>query len=269
DPRTPRSPTAARPGAGSARRPPRRGARRPRRGGAVDRRVRRGPCRRRPRGPPRARAPARPRTARDRGARTRRATDGRGALPGGRAPSGRGPRGARRRRRRPAHEPAPDGLRPRTDPAARRGRRAGRRDRLPSRGVARRPAPARPPPPGRPGAAGGVLRGRPHRPRQHLAGADPGPAGAAPRRHRRSARRAGDRRRGRVLAGFLDLAWPDDGCGFQVGRPRGEALARTGRLGELGWFVQLIPDHGRPDWLVFQALGLLERRRGRVPPPRV
>jgi hypothetical protein len=72
-----------------------------------------------------------------------------------------------------------------------------------------------------------------------------------------------------ALAGYLDLAWLDDACGFQVGRPRGEALARTGRLGELGWFVQLIPDHGRPDWLVFQALGLLERRRGRVPPPLV
>ncbi|WP_433788416.1 hypothetical protein ACQPX6_15735 [Actinomycetospora sp. CA-101289] len=72
-----------------------------------------------------------------------------------------------------------------------------------------------------------------------------------------------------VLVGFLDLSWPEDGCGFQVGRPRAEALARTGRLGEYGWFVQLIPDHGRPDWLVFQALGLLERRRGRVSPPLI
>jgi hypothetical protein len=72
-----------------------------------------------------------------------------------------------------------------------------------------------------------------------------------------------------VLAGFLDLAWLDDGCGFQVGRPRAEALARTGRLGELGWFVHRIPDHGAPDWLVLQALGLLERRRGGVPPPLV
>jgi hypothetical protein len=72
-----------------------------------------------------------------------------------------------------------------------------------------------------------------------------------------------------VLAGFLDLAWLDDRCGFQVGRPRAEALARTGRLGELGWFVQRIPDHGAPDWFVLQALGLLERRRGRVPPPLV
>ncbi|PVZ03467.1 hypothetical protein [Actinomycetospora cinnamomea] len=70
-----------------------------------------------------------------------------------------------------------------------------------------------------------------------------------------------------ALAGLLDLAWLDDGCGLQVGRTRPEALARTGRLGELGWFVQLIPDEGPADWLVHQARGLLARRRGRVPPP--
>jgi hypothetical protein len=71
------------------------------------------------------------------------------------------------------------------------------------------------------------------------------------------------------LVGELDLLWPDDGCGMQVGRPRDEAVARMGRLPEHGWYVRLVPDDEPADWLGYQALGLLEQRRGRTWPPLV
>jgi hypothetical protein len=80
--------------------------------------------------------------------------------------------------------------------------------------------------------------------------------------------------------GARHVVWPDDlrrlahrhPCVRGRVRLPGRPPARRGpgphgRLGELGWFVQRIPDHGAPDWLVLQALGLLERRRGRVRPP--
>ncbi|TDQ47064.1 hypothetical protein EV188_114152 [Actinomycetospora succinea] len=71
------------------------------------------------------------------------------------------------------------------------------------------------------------------------------------------------------LLGELDLLWPDDGCGMQVGRTREEAIARMGRLAERGWYVRLVPEDGPADWLRYQALGLLEQRRGRTYPPLV
>ncbi|GAA4857594.1 hypothetical protein [Actinomycetospora straminea] len=69
-----------------------------------------------------------------------------------------------------------------------------------------------------------------------------------------------------VIAGVLDLVWPDDGCGMQVGRTRPDAAARAGRLPELGWHIRLVPDDLSAYWLSWEARGLLAQRRGRTLP---